>query len=250
MRGDEGLRVLTRRFPFLSSQCDRYGHWRPGDVLTCMQEMAGSHSAVLGTDRQSMLALGVIWVLLRNEYYLFSSPRVGETVTAATYPLKPRRTLYPRYHEFHGEDGRLLARGVGGWTLADVATHRMVSLPEVTSKVPDTSGLTPAMGYPGAAPQLESAPETMTRALGYTDIDLNQHVNNTRCGDWLLDMLGDERLKGRFVSHFIANYDREILPGGPVTLSLRTEGPAFSLRCERDGARLLDCAGALSREEA
>lgn len=247
MRNEGGApRILTRQFPFLSSQCDRYGSWLPSDLLTCMQEMAGSHSAVLGMDRDHMLAMGVIWVLLRNEYHLHSSPKVGEMVTATSYPLQPRRTLYPRYHEFHGEDGRLLAKGMGGWTLADVETHRMVALPAVHEKVPDTSDLEPAMGYPQAAQQLEGPAEVALRPLSYTDIDLNQHVNNTRCGDWVLDMLGDERVKGHFVSHFIANYDREILPGGPVTLSLRTDGLSFSLRCERDDTRLIDCAGSLS----
>ncbi len=239
------MSVHTEKFIYMSSHCDQYGVWRPGEIMIAMQEMGGRQSAALGMSRDEMLARGVIWVLIRNEVKLIRSPRVGDIVVATTWPGTPRRTLYPRYHSFTLEDGTPLAHGSGGWTLADINTHRMAYLPDINAMMPDNSHLTPAIGYPGAVKLLQGEGKAVQRPLLYSDFDLNAHVNNTRVGDWAQDMLGAEILKDRPITHFLANYNREIMPGGPVTLDLKVQGDAFSMTVERDGERLLDCGGKL-----
>lgn len=239
-------RILRERFLFRSSQADRYGAFKPSELLVVMQEMAGQHSALLGLDRATLLKHHAIWVLMRNEFQLFDSPAVGEPVIAETWPGTPRRTLFPRYHRLSREDGRVLAIGVGGWTLADTRSHRMTTLPELLSRIPDTRDLAAPMGFPQAVRMIEGAERSAVRDIAFSDFDFNQHVNNTRCGDWACDLLGEERMRGRFVSRFVANYDREILEEGPVQLTLHQAGDAFSLRCERDGQMLLSCGGQLS----
>lgn len=239
-------RILRDRFLFRSSQSDRYGAFKPSELMICMQEMAGHHGELLGLGREELLQHHAIWVLIRNEFQLFATPKVGEAVLAETFPGQPRRTLFPRYHRFTREDGSLLAIGVGGWTMADTRSHRMCAIPELLARIPDTSDLAPLMAYPGAVQPLAGQAKQMERLIAFSDFDFNQHVNNTRCGDWLLDMLDESLLKTHFVSRFLANYDREVLLSGPVSLSLWQQGNRFSLRCERDGQRLLDCGGELS----
>ena len=81
--------------------------------------------------------------------------------------------------------------------------------------------------------------------LRYCDVDVNGHVNNTRAGDWICDMLGPERLKGRPIRHLVINYSREITGGDPVDLSLTLRDDRFSMACRRDGDLLLCCGGEL-----
>lgn len=240
------MSILRERFLFRSSQADRHGAFKPSELMVMMQEMAGQHGALLGLGRGELLRHHAIWVLIRNEFQLFDSPAVGEPVLAETWPGTPRRTLFPRYHRFLREDGRLLAIGVGGWTMADTRTHRMTVIPELMGRIPDTGDLEPPMGFPQSAQMLEGGERSAVRDIAFSDFDFNQHVNNTRCGDWALDLLGDEALTTHFVSRFVANYDREILDEGRVQLTLNREGDAFSLRCEREGQRLLSCSGTLS----
>lgn len=239
------MQPYVEKFTFMSSQCDQFGNWRPGDIMVQMQEVGGRQSALLGMGRGPMLERGVIWVLLRNELRLLRSPRVGEVVVAVTWPGAPRRTLFPRYHRFTLEDGTPLAYGTGGWTLADVHTRRMASLPEICAMVPDAGGPAPEIPYPGPVRLLEGPGRQMRRPLLFSDFDLNGHVNNTRAGDWLNDLLGADIIRRRPVTRFLANYNREILPGGPVTLDLRVGEEAFSMTVSRDGDRLLDCGGEL-----
>lgn len=142
------MRLLTERFAFRSSQCDRYGVWTPQDLLVCMQEMAGRHSEILHLSRPELLRHNAIWVLLRNAYRLYDTPAIGETVVASTFAGHPRRTLFPRYHRFAREDGSLLAVGAGSWTMADIHSHRMVLIPELQALIPDPGDLKPTLGHP------------------------------------------------------------------------------------------------------
>ena len=240
------MRELTDRFLFTFSLCDRYGYWFPSQILLMMQEMGGRHGQMIGVGRAELLEKNAVWVLARNEYRLYRLPVPGDIIVARTHPGPARRTLYPRYHSFELEDGTLLAEGIGGWTLADITTHRMVNLPEVAALMPDTSDLPKPFGsFPAAVELMEGEERTALRELNYCDFDMNRHVNNTRVGDWVCDMLGAEALEGRPVRRLVINYSREILPGGPVELSLRQNGSRFSMSCSREGEALLSCCGEL-----
>ncbi|NLD52604.1 MAG: hypothetical protein GX650_06890 [Clostridiales bacterium] len=244
------MRVLTETAPLISSAKDRFGNLRPTHLMVLMQEMGGRHSIFLGVGREELLKLGAVWVLIRSEIRIYRQPQVNDMIVATTFPGAPRRTLYPRYHRFHLEDGTLLAEGVGAWTLADVESRRMVSLPQVTALMPDTSDLEKPIGYPGSVEPVEGREIRMERALRYSDFDVNQHVNNTRCGDWVCDLLDEEVLSTHAITRFLANYRREIRPGGPVDLTAQVAGDRFSFACKRDGEVLLDCGGWLTPKES
>jgi len=239
------MRVLTERMLYFSSYADRYGHWKPGELMTAMQEMAGRHSLMLGCGREDLLKQDVIWVLARNEVDIYRMPQVNDVIVCTTYPGPARRTLYPRYHQFSLEDGTLLASGVGGWTLANIHTQRMADVPDIARNMPDTSDLPRPVPFPRAVEHVEGEAITRVIDLRYTDIDVNQHVNNTRCADWACDLLGADVLREQPITRFVANYKQQILPTGPVTLTLRRAGSRFSMTCERDGELLLDCGGTL-----
>lgn len=240
------MRQLSERFLFTLSLCDRFGYWLPSGILMMMQEMGGRHGQMLGLGRAELLAKKAVWVLARNEYRLYRLPQPGDIIVARTHPGLARRGLYPRYHTFELEDGTLLAEGIGGWTLCDTTTRRMASLPEIAALMPDTSDLSKPLGsFPAAVEMLEGETIEALRELHYCDVDVNGHVNNTRSGDWICDMLGPERLKGRPVRHLVINYSREIREGDPVDLSLTLRDDRFSMACRRDGELLLCCGGEL-----
>ncbi len=238
------MRELTDRFLFTFSLCDRYGYWFPSQILMMMQEMGGRHGELIGLGRSELLKRNAVWVLARNEYRLHRQPVPGDLIVARTHPGPARRTLFPRYHRFELEDGTLLAEGIGGWTLADITTHRMVHLPDVAALLPDTARLPKPFGsFPAAVDPVEGDAKKALRELRYCDFDMNRHVNNTRVGDWVCDMLEAEALENRPIRHLVINYSREILPGGPVELILRQNGDRFSMSCSREGEALLSCSG-------
>lgn len=236
--------VLTKEFLLLSDYCDRYGRWRPSQMLVAMQEMAGEHSEVLGVGRERVLEAGAIWVLTRTELHIHRYPVFLDRITARTFPTAPRRTLYPRFFVFADDEGPVASASTY-WAVMHLAEQRMVSMPWLNEQIPDNEALERPLGYPGSTTLATGEEQLLQYQPVYADYDLNGHVNNTKCADWACNLLGSRVLARQPVSTLILNYSREIRGSAPVDFSFRFGGDAFSLRCLRDGVAHMDVSGTL-----
>ena len=92
--------------------------------------------------------------------------------------------------------------------------------------IPDNSDLTPPLGLPGNVPALPGAQETvLSRWPVYSDIDVNQHVNNARYADWACDALGFSTMREYCLKTMCIQYAAEIRPGQEISLhAAQSEG--------------------------
>lgn len=238
-------RILTKEFLLLSDFCDRYGRWKPANMLVAMQELAGEHSERLGVGREPLLQEGAIWVLTRSEMHIARYPYFLDRVVAHTFPAPSRRALYPRYYTFETPEGEPLVNAVSYWTIMDLATQHMTGVPLVDSRMPDTADIPRPMGYPGSVHIVPGEQQIVPYQPVYADLDLNGHVNNTRCADWITNLLGSAVLRHTPIGMLLINYLREIRGDAPLTFSYRLDEGAFSLRCLRGDQSCVDVGGTL-----
>ena len=92
--------------------------------------------------------------------------------------------------------------------------------------IPDNSDLTPPLGLPGNVLALPDAQETvLSRWPVYSDIDVNQHVNNARYADWACDALGFSTMREYCLKTMCIQYAAEIRPGQEISLhAAQSEG--------------------------
>jgi len=237
---DFGISYLLR-----SACCDRFGRWKPDDILAAMQETAGEHSHRLGLGRGPLLEQGAVWVLTRSEVRITRYPVYLETVQIRTFPTAPRRTLYLRFFTFTSENGELLATAGSYWAVVDIHSGAMVSLPKVNELMPRNDALPKPMGYPSAAREADASERKIQYTPRFGDFDMNGHVNNTRCAAWLCDLMGDKVLRDTPLETLIVNYNREIRGEDPVDFSWRRGAGIYSLRVSREGSYLIDVSGTL-----
>ena len=217
----------TETFALRSLACDMAGTWRPGAILETMQEVAGDHCANLGIGRPVMDGLGIAWVLSRTRVAMKRLPRLGESITAETWPLPPKHLFYPRANAFRDAAGEVIGEANSLWLLMDLKARRVVNSDAVLAHLPDNADL-PA-GIPlGAARPLPGEAEARTFLPPYADFDLNGHVNNTRYLDWTLNALGHRTLAEKWIADFCVSYDREILPDEAIRTELVRDGDRFS----------------------
>lgn len=113
-------------------------------------------------------------------------------------------------------NGQPVGEAVSTWVLADAATHRLARMSRIT-EFQDTDGGPLCKERTLSRVRL---PETMehadSRAMHYSDTDVNGHVNNVRYVDFLCDALHMERLgPSRFVSSLQVGYLAECVAGRP-----------------------------------
>lgn len=222
------MNIYTESVHLRSSQCDLFGAWKPSAILECMQETAGTHSALLGLTQSVMHDWGVAWILSRVKVQMHRLPTVNEILTIETYPTPNRHLFYPRTHLFRDESGEVIGYGSSLWMLMDLTDRKVVQHAEVLARVPNDPSLKCPIGLPATVRALACDGTIHPLHPVFTDYDTNRHVNNTKYLDWCLNALGLENLTERCITAFDVNYDAEILPGSEIATELKLENDRFS----------------------
>lgn len=150
-------------------------------LLYYVQQISGSHSALLGADRTAMAEKNLFWVVLRHKIQLHRLPEPGEQLSLCTWPLPATRTAYPRAVTCTDANGEPVFQVMSLWGLMDIDKRTMV--------LPGKSGVEVPGIIRGCEPESPgsllpvSQENTQIWDITREDLDENGHVNNTKYMD-------------------------------------------------------------------
>ena len=184
-----------------SRDVDGWGRCRPSAVLGYLQEAATLAAEDGGFGREKTLEYHAFWMLARIWFRLDRPLRWEEKVTVRTWHRGSKTALM--YRDFDLLAGGVpVGEAVSAWVLAGVEQL-------ILSK----------LRMPG---EME---ERDRRRMGYSDTDINGHVNNTRYADFVCDALRLEGLpRSRFLSDLQIGYTAESRAGDVLTLEVGEQG--------------------------
>lgn len=192
-----------------------------------MQEAAGRHAAKLGLSVARLQDEGVAWVLARMRIALRRLPAVHETILVETWPVGVDGVQFRRDYIVRDTQGHELARAVSYWVVVSLETRRIGRVPDFIARVALDNTTTalddPKPRYTQAGPEHEQC--SFRARLG--DIDRNQHVNNVRLMDWVLESVPDAvRQEGALVDIDLA-FRAEAYRGDRVSARAVPEGDGY-----------------------
>lgn len=206
----------TLQFTVAELHADRFGRCRPASLLRFAQDAASDHCIRLGADWNTMAEKGYFWAVIRQRMEVRRLPKAGETVTVKTWPMPTSRVAYPRATEGFDAAGNTLFKVISLWVIMDRQTRAMVR--------PDKSGVDVAgtvFGTELPAPaglNCKDLPRETARTVGFTELDMNGHMNNARYLDWLCDLLPSEFHREHPLQAVTVCYLNEALEGQQVAL--------------------------------
>ena len=181
---DEPYEIRSEWFTVRSYDVD------PGDRLTLpalcgyMQEAAGIDATRLGAGMRRLGEQGLAWVLHRMRLEVSAPARGGDRVGVATWPRHFGRLVAERDFDVHDAAGRRLALAASRWVVVDLAARRAVRLPESIRSLPVGDRQVPLDGDGGPLPEVETAELERRFEVRRGDLDVVNHVNNTRYFRW------------------------------------------------------------------
>ena len=210
--------IYTERKNLSYNELDFKGRWKPDNIFLTMQEAAGIHAERLGAGYGVLRQKGIGWVLIRTSLKMDKYPDINTPVTVTTWPEPERRLLFPRFFTFRDDAGNLLGTASTLWALMDIENRALA--------VPASKGV--SVQTPAEPPLKLELPEKVRMPAGeiaesticpkYSDLDINNHVNNSRYIDWFCDQIPlDAHSKG-ILSEISVSYSREIRSGSAVKL--------------------------------
>lgn len=196
--------IYVQNFTVDDVSVDRYGRMKPSYILYLAQEMSGRHSALMKLDYETLASRNLFWAVTRHRVQVSRMPMRGETLRLETWPLPTTRAAFPRSVVAYDAQGNEVFRCITLWVLMDLNTRKMI--------VPGKSGIMvvgtirgnelPAPG--GLVPKPLGT--QISRTVAFTDLDRNGHMNNTRCMDWIADLLPSAFHQSHSITEFTVCY--------------------------------------------
>ena len=229
--------IYKHTFTISDIHVDRFGRVKPSVLLYFLQEAAGKHCALLEVDYDTLSQKHLFWAVTRTRVQVTRLPETGETITVETWPMPTTRVAYPRSVVAYDRQGKELFRSISLWVLMDARTRSLV-LPGKSGVLVDGTLTGTELAVPHAI-AARSMTNSRTCTVGFTQLDRNGHMNNTRYLDWVDDLLDSEFHRHHPVQEFTVCYLNEAREGDTVNLSYElSDGPVLTVDANRDADRI------------
>ncbi len=187
-------------------------------MFVYFQDMATEHAERLGVGRDILQNDNLIWVLTSARADIERYPVWNENIFIETWPLKPDKVNFERDFLVYDENNDIIARAVTNWVIIDINSRKLKRSKAINSEFPDAGrerSIDCSLGRINANVNMS---EAYSKTVGYSDIDMNEHLNNSKYLDYIMDCFSVEDHKNYFTKSIEVNYIHEALPGDTIIL--------------------------------
>ena len=213
---------------------------QPASVLDFFQDVAGEHADILGIGRDAILPQKLVWVVVRIRFRVLDTPKIYSRIKVSTWPLEPNRAVFRREYTIEDENGKECVVGSSEWVLMHIEKRRIVPTRDIMHI--EDGYLTRKLfeeNFP-RLPDFTPDGEGLRIVPGFSEIDVNGHVNNTKYANFVLDAAGLS--SGEAIDTFQIEYHREIKKNSAVTVFVRREGKELlSKGVSDEGEKMFSC---------
>jgi len=201
-------------------------------TLSCfLQETAIQHINLLNMGVKEIMAKGLFWVLSRIYIRIERYPDWDEPITIQTWGTEVERFDAQRDFRILDKEQQPLCLATSLWLLINRNTNR----PELAGAMFKNFIPIPAVHVlPGKLKKLPKTEEFDSQSevvVKLRDLDFNDHVNNTRYLDWIIDSVPSDIQKNYRLASIEINYLLAAVDGDIVLIQskrLDTENLEFS----------------------
>ncbi len=210
--------TFEERFKVCTWDVDQSDRLTMAAVYNYFQEAAGHHASVLGVGSAFMKANGIVWILSRMSAELNSRPGSGARLTTRTWPRGTDRLFAVRDYELRDAAGAVVGKGRSAWLVVDGASFRPRRPEAIAAGLPTNGGREALPGGAQVIKAAEGLEKKADRAVAYSDLDSNGHMNNARYVQWIQDALDPAELAAADGMRLDLNYLAEMKIGSAAGL--------------------------------
>ena len=205
------------------------------NLLGFLQEAAWHHANDNGYGWLDLKERHQFWVLSRFLIKIHRLPLWQEKISIETWGKEPEQLTAYRDFEIKDADNHLLIQATSSWFILDANSFRIQKMEDFANGFPiwrDRHTLNEKPAKIGAVP---FQTEFQTAVVKYSDIDMNQHVNNTKYIQWILDDLNPDILRQALIKELEINFLNQLRLHAPYSIhhhQVSDLESIHSIRCE------------------
>lgn len=205
-------------FHVASYDCDLNRQMKIGAVLRYMQELSEMQLSRHNLNYERCYQMDMAFIATKIHVQMYAPLHLGQPFVMTTWHRGVKGAQFFRDYAIEDGQGNLIGEATSCWALIQISSGKILrpsegpALEEVTN--PDRAAAT------AAVPRLrlpQAFEEAERRVVRYSDLDYNQHLNNTVYADIVCDIVPG-LLKGKRVSRFVISYLAENREGETLRL--------------------------------
>lgn len=197
-------------------------------VFNLLQDVAAVHADNLGLGFKDLYKHNFAWVLNWVKLEINDYPAFGDSVIIKTWPRCKHKLYSMRDYTIRNKGNQTLLNATSAWLPINTKTKRITdtkNLPKVIIYLPESVAVNefPEKIIPGETKEI-----LFHKKFRYTDIDVNQHVNNTRYIEMILDCYNTEVFRKHQVRSIAVAFSAESFFDDAIEVS-RTSIEGFDI---------------------
>ncbi|AEF93400.1 acyl-ACP thioesterase [Desulfotomaculum nigrificans CO-1-SRB] len=209
-------RKYRKEFEVHYYEINQFEEATPVAVLNYLEETAVAHSESVGVGISKLKSQGVAWMLNRWHIKMEKYPLWNEKIVIETWPSRFERFYATREFNIRDSYDHIIGRASSLWVFLNIEKKRPLRIPD---KIKDAYGTDPhrAIDEPfGELYNLDDSVEKKEFRVRRSDIDTNNHVNNAKYVDWVLETIPAEIYHNYTLASLEVLYRKEVAFGATI----------------------------------
>lgn len=226
----------SEKFKIHSYEVDMTNKTTLQAICQFLQEVASNHAEELGFGMSWLLENNRTWMLSRLNVKMETYPECGDEILIRTWPTGAHRLFVLRDFVIESADGRVLGVAGSSWVFMNLESHRPIHplSGEISFIATDCVKRSISENPEKVSPAENSVLKSVYK-VRYNDLDMNNHVNNIKYIEWLLESMDPEFRKTHIPDELLINFLAEAVYGHEVSVSLDNTEDGFSHSITKDG---------------
>jgi acyl-ACP thioesterase len=222
-----------QEFRIGSYNVDFQGKATVQSMMQFLEDIGWEHAGLLNLGFSDILKQDLIWVLVRFKIKIKKFPGLHDTVKVKTWAGDKDKLFWYRDYKIFDSDKNELARATSTFIIINIKTrrpHRSDNMFKLKFDVEERS-------FPEKLEKLPAVDDEEVRykkVVSTSDLDLNDHVNNIKYIEWILDSYPLQFFKEKQVETLEVNYLAEAHYGDTVLVNSQMADLIHLHRIKRD----------------
>jgi len=159
------------------------------NLMYFMQEVAWAHSNNNQIGWHFLQTKNMFWALVKLYIKIERMPQWNETIRIKTWGRPSELIVYPREFEVFDEQNQCIIKATSAWVILDKEHFRPQQIHLENEKFIVFDHCVLERRIP-KIPSIQIPLNPLFSSVLHSDIDMNNHVNNTRYASWIMDNYG------------------------------------------------------------
>jgi len=214
-------KIYSEDFKIRASEVDTSGRITLSSICSLFQEVAGNHALLLNFDITDLHKQGLTWVLHRMDIKIHRFPEWRESITIETWPAAGDTLRAYRNYRILDSENTELGVCLSYWMMINMKSRRPTRMTQevLDTRLSDREHVLEVRS--DRIPKVENETTEKKIPVRKSDLDMNQHVNNARYLEWMLEPLNEGQISR--VNKIDITFLRESIKGDIISSKVQSK---------------------------